>query len=569
MRIAVTGGCGFIGRHLVERLRADGDDVLTIDRLASPPVDVLDPDALVEALDGVDLVYHLAAVADVDYAATAPLETIDVNVRGTASILDAASRLGSLRVVLASTAWVYAASADLATLHEDASFDITRTGHVYTTSKLAAEMLVHNYVRSAHVPAIVLRFGIPYGPFMRESAAIPRLVRAVSSGQEIVLAGDGAQRRQFVDVRDLCDGMAAVRERGCWGSTYNLVGSEAVTIQELAELVMQLLGRNVPIRHTEGRTGDLRVGALASWHRAKEELGWRPAISLAQGVGDYASWREAVLRRAGRGDVSGRLEVMPTAAPAAPAPRGQEIPAVEPAAHDSRRFGLRVVRTRIADADAVSALTRSCAEQGADLAIARCPADDADTLAALTSAGWSLMDVQIVFEGPATPSPPIEPVTRRVAEAGDAAAVHALALVAFESHVTHYYADPRLPRRLAREVYADWARRMCAEPEGATPVLLYEEGSRLVHFSACQLGEPTHGELLLAGMHPDYRGRGLGPRLTADSIGYLAGRGVTVVSAVTGANNLSSQRQLLRCGLRPERAFYTLHRWFDRGRYSA
>jgi UDP-glucose 4-epimerase len=307
MRIAVTGGCGFIGRHLVERLKADGDDVLILDRRACQPVDVLDVGALVTALASVDLVYHLAAVADVDYAITAPLETIDVNVRGTASILEAARQLGHVRLVLASTTWVYAAAADLSSLDEEVPFDITRTGHVYTTSKLAAEMLIHNYVRRVQLPAIVLRFGIPYGPYMRDSAMIPRLVQAVSSGQEVLLTGDGTQRRQFVDVRDICDGMALLRNRGRWGSTYNLVGSEAVTMRELAELVMLLLGRRVPIRHVKGRPGDLDGSALVSWYRAEQDLGWRPAIGLEQGIGDYVSWRMAARGRDRPGD--GRASV--------------------------------------------------------------------------------------------------------------------------------------------------------------------------------------------------------------------------------------------------------------------
>jgi UDP-glucose 4-epimerase len=237
----------------------------------------------------VDVVCQLAAIADVDYAREAPLETLDVNINGTAVVLEAARRLGHPRVILASTVWVYnACPVTEGPLDEDEPIAVSATGHVYTTSKLAAEMIAHTYADQFSLPVTILRFGIPYGPGMREHSVIPVFVRAVLEGREISLHSDGRQMRQFVDVRDLCAGVScAIRGRPA-ARTFNLVGPEPVSIRELAHLVMEVLGRQVPLRCDAGRPGDLATSSVISGARAARDLGWRPTIPLAEGIRHYA-----------------------------------------------------------------------------------------------------------------------------------------------------------------------------------------------------------------------------------------------------------------------------------------
>src|SRR5260370_19547362 len=153
MRIAVTGGCGFIGSHVVDLLADAGHEVLALD-LAGPAadpraevraVDVLDLPALTEALAGVQVVYHLAGMSNVDHALADPVRTVRLNVDGTGNVLEAARRGRTRPTVLASTVWVYgvvAAPAGGAPLAEDCPVQLGAAGHIYTSTKIAAELLV-------------------------------------------------------------------------------------------------------------------------------------------------------------------------------------------------------------------------------------------------------------------------------------------------------------------------------------------------------------------------------------------------------------------------------------------
>jgi hypothetical protein len=257
--------------------------------------------------------------------------------------------------------------------------------------------------------------------------------------------------------------------------------------------------------------------------------------------------------------------------PQAAALPSADAPVIEHGALDSQTLGVRVGRLRVTDPDAAEYVTGECRQRGFDLGIATCPASDGRLVAALGRRGWRVMDTEIVFEGPVAQSEPLPPaLRRRVAAARDSQAVAHLAALAFHGHISHYSADPRLSDRLASAAYADWASRMCTEKSGRTVVLLYEKDGGLAHFSACKIdgADPSRGELLLAGMNPRYQGMRMGTLVTADSIGYLHDQGAERVTAVTGATNIPSQRQLMRCSLRPREAFYVLHRWFgpSRGR---
>src|ERR671939_1332045 len=153
MKIGVTGGSGFIASHVVDQLRADGNEVVVIDHRVRPhrsdvrfeDIDVLNLSALIQATKGCEYGFHLAAVSDVNYAHKYPVYTVDLNITGTANVLEAARLNGVRRVLFASTVWVYTGTRGAGPLAEDEPFHLPDAGHIYTTSKIAAEMLMHNY----------------------------------------------------------------------------------------------------------------------------------------------------------------------------------------------------------------------------------------------------------------------------------------------------------------------------------------------------------------------------------------------------------------------------------------
>ncbi len=295
-RVLVTGGSGFIGSHVVDKLAAAGFEPRIYDLRPSPHHepgsvdtvigDLLDDNALRAAMEDCDAVVHLAAYADVNVVAEEPVPAERCNSRGTLAVLEAARETGT-RVIYGSTIWVYGNSGEGVI---DEASPIGLPDHLYTASKLAGEMYCTSYAELYDVPCTILRFGIPYGPRARPSAVIPIFVSKAVKGEPLTIAGDGRQTRRFVYVEDLADGVVAALELGEDRRVYNLAGDETVTIRELAEVVSDLVG-DTEIVHTPGRGGDFG-GAVISNERAAAELGWRASTPLREGIRRYISWLE-------------------------------------------------------------------------------------------------------------------------------------------------------------------------------------------------------------------------------------------------------------------------------------
>jgi UDP-glucose 4-epimerase len=299
MNVVVTGGSGFIGSHVVDHLMAAAHDVTVLDVV--PPhrsdvgfveMDILDLEGLGRAFRGADVVFHLAAVADVNIAAADPERAVNLTVMGTTRVWEAARRAGVSRSILASTVWVYGASPDDVVLTEESTFQPRLVRHVYTAAKLASEMVVHGYHELYGQPFTVLRYGIPFGPRMRPTLVISQFVSAARSSRPITVHGDGSQYRNYVYVGDLAHAHVLALEPAAANGTFNLEGRDPVSLRRIIESLPELLGHPVDVDYVAARTGDY-AGRPVSADHARDVLGWTPQTSFEDGLRSYVDWHVA------------------------------------------------------------------------------------------------------------------------------------------------------------------------------------------------------------------------------------------------------------------------------------
>jgi UDP-glucose 4-epimerase len=298
VKTVITGGSGFIGSHVIDALVGAGHEVVVLD--TRPPHrldvgfregDINDLPTVIRATTGVDAVFHLAAVSNVDDAIADPVGTMELNVVGTARVCEAAKRNQVGRVILASTVWAYAsAAAEADELTEDTALATVGTGHVYTASKVASELVVTSFGELYGLPYTILRYGIPFGPRMREQLVIARFVRNAAKGTPITIHGDGSQYRNYVYIEDLADAHVRVLENeGARDQTINLEGPAPVTIRQIAEVVRDLVNPSVQIEFINSRPGDF-AGRPVSAARAAQILGWTATTTFEQGMRKYVDW---------------------------------------------------------------------------------------------------------------------------------------------------------------------------------------------------------------------------------------------------------------------------------------
>jgi nucleoside-diphosphate-sugar epimerase len=307
----VTGGAGFIGSHLTDRLLADGWRVVCLDsfedyypreykelniaqartgaafelREASLLSFLDDPNALDRLLSASDVVFHLAAQPGVrsSWGTTFRVYT-DNNILATQILLEGMRRVGGPRLVYGSTSSVYG-DTDVLPMREDA---ICRPYSPYGVSKLAAENLCHLYRRNFGVESVILRFFTVYGPRQRPDMGFHRFIRAVLEGGSIPVYGDGSQTRDFTYVSDIIDGVEAAASAPD-GSVLNLGGGSRVSLADVLDLLGEVMGQEVRLDHRERQAGDVR-DTSASLEESGRVLGYAPEVGLAEGLAREVAW---------------------------------------------------------------------------------------------------------------------------------------------------------------------------------------------------------------------------------------------------------------------------------------
>jgi UDP-glucose 4-epimerase len=174
-------------------------------------------------------------------------------------------------------------------MRESLPFYLNGVGHIYTSSKIASEMVCHNYSQLYNVPVTVLRLGIPYGPRMREELLIPVFIRKALNGQPLTVSGTGSQYRNFIYVRDIAEAHVMAMKEVAANQTYNLEGARKITVLEVAEGIRAAIGDHVKIEFVPERPGDF-AGKEISAEKAFLELGWKPTVTFEEGLRETVQW---------------------------------------------------------------------------------------------------------------------------------------------------------------------------------------------------------------------------------------------------------------------------------------
>jgi UDP-glucose 4-epimerase len=301
----VTGGAGFIGSHLVEGLAARGVPVRVLDDFSTglrpnlagvrptPEViegDVADPATAARAVQGVGVVFHLAALASVQKSVEAPDQTHRVCALGTLNVLDAARRAGVRRVVYAGSSSAYGIPAGDVQTEDDPLAPLSP----YAAAKLSGELYAQAFSNTYGLETVRLRFFNIFGPRQRAdspySGVIALFSDALLAGRSPTIYGDGLQSRDFTYVTDVVAALLRAAEApGVSGKVYNIGTGHSVTVLDLVAALNRQLGTQVTPRHAPPRAGDVRH-SRADVGRARRDLGYEPAVAFEQGLAETLRW---------------------------------------------------------------------------------------------------------------------------------------------------------------------------------------------------------------------------------------------------------------------------------------
>lgn len=306
-RVLVTGGEGFIGSHLVERLVAEGAHVRVL-ALYNPfglygwldpavhtsvellPGDVRDPERVNGAVEGCDVVFHLAALIGIPYSYVAPESYVQVNVQGTVNVANACRRHAVARMVHTSTSETYgtAITAPIAESHP------MQPQSPYSASKIGADMMALSYHHAFELPVAVVRPFNTYGPRQSTRAVIPTILSQLHKGAQEIHLGSTSPTRDFNYVEDTVSGFLAVA--GCdraVGEVVNVGSGREISIGDLVQLLVSITGSSAVVVTDEDRlrpAGSEVERLLCDNSRAREWMGWEPQVPLEEGLARTSAW---------------------------------------------------------------------------------------------------------------------------------------------------------------------------------------------------------------------------------------------------------------------------------------
>jgi UDP-glucuronate 4-epimerase len=308
--IFVTGGAGFIGSHLIDRLLDRGVDVVCFDdfndfydpaikraniqqHLKSPHYrliegDIRDTEALASifAEHRFDKIVHLAARAGVRPSLDQPFLYEDVNIKGTMNLLELAHKHHVSQFVFASSSSVYGANTKVPFSELDR---IDRTVSPYAATKYAGELMCYTYHHLYGSPTTCLRFFTVYGPRQRPEMAIHKFVAAIHSGKPIPFFGDGSTARDYTYIDDIIQGVLATIDRPYPFEVFNLGESATITLKGLVEALEQVTGKKANVHPLPLQPGDVEI-TYADVSKARELLGYNPTTPVVEGLKRFNDW---------------------------------------------------------------------------------------------------------------------------------------------------------------------------------------------------------------------------------------------------------------------------------------
>jgi len=314
MKILVTGGAGFIGSSLADRLLADGHEIVVIDnfndyydpkikesnvaphaddaRYALVRGDIEDADAVKRVFDAhrFGCVVHLAARAGVRPSLENPLAYVKTNVVGTANILEQMQLHGVKKLVFASSSSVYGNCKE-ELFSED--LKVTEPISPYAATKSACEQICYTYCHLYGIRTVCLRFFTVYGPRQRPDLAIRKFVEKIERGEPIEMYGDGTTKRDYTFIGDIVAGIrAAIIYDKTPYEVVNLGGGEPITLKRMIETIEKVLGKKAQVAQKPMQPGDV-VKTVCDWSKAKRLLGYAPTTKFEDGIRAFVDWKRA------------------------------------------------------------------------------------------------------------------------------------------------------------------------------------------------------------------------------------------------------------------------------------
>ena len=285
--VLVTGGNGFIGSHVVDFLVKKKYNVTTFD--LSPPIrknvkfikgNILDKNCLQFALKNIDFVFHLAAVSDINKVRAIPVKTINTNILGTTYLLEASRNKNVKRFIFASSVYSFGT-----------------TGNLYTTSKISSELLIKNYRLLFGQNFTILRYSTAYGPRSREVDAVSIFVERALKNLDIVIFGDGQQKRNYLHVEDLAKGSMMALKQKTKNKIITLASKNNIKMFDLARTIVRLTKSNSKIRfNKKNKRFDDFTSNYSYKNNNEGIINWKPKYSLKKGLEQYIRFKRKLLR---------------------------------------------------------------------------------------------------------------------------------------------------------------------------------------------------------------------------------------------------------------------------------